>query len=275
MALIKELLLTDSRSRIEEWIRSHAMAATMPSGDTLCRVLGHFPFVVTLRDHSIAPHLVTQGYWEMWVTMCLAKRIKPGWHCIDVGASFGYYTLLLAELVGESGRIEAWEPEGNMKSCLEQTLVMNGLSGRVTVRGQAAGLFGDRRLARGVHDYGGARIRAEYVEGSALVQELVHQRPLADNALTRMDFVKLDAGGMEPEAWASLGELLPEAALMEWTPRDYAAPAEFVRLLLEQGYRLGRVTEHGDVYFFTGERGAITVLCDSTVPKTLWLERSA
>lgn len=40
----------------------------------------------------------------------LQKIIRPNDHVVDIGANVGHYTLLLAKLVGEGGRIIALEP---------------------------------------------------------------------------------------------------------------------------------------------------------------------
>ena len=256
MSFVTELLVTEQRSAIERWVREHAYGVPMPGGDTLCRVLGEYMCVVTLDDHSVAPHLVMNGYWQMWVTMCLAKRVKPGWRSIDVGANFGYYTLLLADLVGPAGKVEAWEPSQDLRTRLAQTIDLSGMGGRISICDSAASnVSGEARLARRTHDYGGARVRPEYESGAAhLKQELIRTELLASTLLDRIDFVKIDAEGMEPEVWAGLGDRLPQAALIEWCsrrsrrlPYKYADAAGFLTLLRAQGYSVGVVNPHGDV----------------------------
>lgn len=269
MPLIKELLLTETRGRIEEWVRVRCLAATRPNGTTLCRVLGEFPCMVTLDDLSIAPHLVMHGYWETWITMCLAKRVKPGWQCVDVGAAFGYYTLLLAALGAE--KIEAWEPNHQLRRLLDHTLGLNGLASRVVVQEFAAGAAAaeERFLVRDISDYGSAYIREGYVPGAHAVQERVRLRAIGETTtLERVDFVKIDAEGMEPEVWQGLGNKLPRAALIEWMPSRYKEPQVFAELLIAQRYRIGRVNEKGDV-----EEVSMGELLAATDWMALWLER--
>jgi FkbM family methyltransferase len=45
------------------------------------------------------------------VNQALRRIVKPGWMAGVVGAGAGYYTSLLAELVGPSGKVEAYEPD--------------------------------------------------------------------------------------------------------------------------------------------------------------------
>ena len=40
----------------------------------------------------------------------LARTLRPDWHCLDIGANHGYYTLVMADAVGPEGRVVPVEP---------------------------------------------------------------------------------------------------------------------------------------------------------------------
>jgi hypothetical protein len=46
-------------------------------------------------------------YPEMYL---LSHFVKEGYTCIDLGANLGYYTIPLAELTGDSGKVYSVEP---------------------------------------------------------------------------------------------------------------------------------------------------------------------
>ena len=50
------------------------------------------------------------GSWEPTVVNAIAKVVQPGTCAVDVGAHIGFYTLLLAKLVGSHGKVFAFEP---------------------------------------------------------------------------------------------------------------------------------------------------------------------
>jgi FkbM family methyltransferase len=50
------------------------------------------------------------GYFEAGLTAIFLERVKPGMTVFDVGAHFGYFTLLSSHLVGEGGHVHSFEP---------------------------------------------------------------------------------------------------------------------------------------------------------------------
>jgi hypothetical protein len=53
---------------------------------------------------------VRYGYYEGYLTGAILRMIGRGVSFIDVGAHFGYFSLLASRLVGEEGRVHAFEP---------------------------------------------------------------------------------------------------------------------------------------------------------------------
>ena len=51
------------------------------------------------------------GRYEPQETAILRELLKPGMTFVDVGANWGYFTLVGAHLVGPSGRVISLEPE--------------------------------------------------------------------------------------------------------------------------------------------------------------------
>lgn len=52
----------------------------------------------------------------------MRQFVKPGAVVFDIGAHLGIYTLLLSKLVGESGKVFAFEPNPELLPCLRRTL---------------------------------------------------------------------------------------------------------------------------------------------------------
>src|SRR5882672_5557832 len=120
MDLYPHHLATWSRPLLERAIRRRVQTAYLGDGLVLARILGRHKIFLRSSDRGFACHVMLDGFWEMWLTQFLAHRVKPGMTVIDVGANFGYYTLLLGDAVGEAGRVIAAEPNPDAASLLQE-----------------------------------------------------------------------------------------------------------------------------------------------------------
>ena len=78
------------------------------------------------RDRFITPSLIHAGCFEPFQTELVVNEVRPGDVAIDLGAHIGYYTLLLARLVGPTGRVLAFEPDPDNFALLSRNVEMNG-----------------------------------------------------------------------------------------------------------------------------------------------------
>src|SRR6266508_2798532 len=62
-------------------------------------------------DQLMRIGLARDGVWEPREGAVLRELVSPGMAALDVGAHCGYFTLMLAHLVGEKGEVVAIEPE--------------------------------------------------------------------------------------------------------------------------------------------------------------------
>ena len=77
------------------------------------------------RDVGVSINLMTQAAYEPGLTDYLKQALRPGMVFVDGGANVGYFTLLAAKLVGESGRVYAFEPEPRNFGLLERSVERN------------------------------------------------------------------------------------------------------------------------------------------------------
>lgn len=140
------------------------------------------------------------------------QNVRPGETWLDVGAHYGYTALALARLVGEAGRVFAFEPMVGTAGHLGRTRSLNGLT-QITIipcgLGTPEGLE-LRRLptVRGMVDttIDGGGFGAE----AFLVARLDSLWPAIAGGERRIDGVKVDVQGMEVETITGMGTLLRE-----------------------------------------------------------------
>src|SRR5262245_34051536 len=99
-----------SRAEAERAIKARVQTAYLGHGRVLARVLGEYKIFLSSDDLGFSCHVMLDGYWESWLTLFFMRHIKPGMTVVDVGANFGYYTVLFGGAVGATGRVIAIEP---------------------------------------------------------------------------------------------------------------------------------------------------------------------
>jgi len=67
-------------------------------------------FNISLKKSSISKSLVFQNEYDYNETSIVKQLIKPGSNVIDIGANFGWYSVLFSQLVGVSGKVFSFEP---------------------------------------------------------------------------------------------------------------------------------------------------------------------
>lgn len=59
---------------------------------------------------SVSFHIYRYNFYEEGLTRMLLEFLKNGMVFIDVGAHFGYFTLLASRIVGDNGQVHSFEP---------------------------------------------------------------------------------------------------------------------------------------------------------------------
>lgn len=203
------------RAALEARLRSLTAPAYLGDRQALCRVLGRYKMFVDTRDRGLGSHLLLDGYWEIWLTRLIARAVRPGMVCVDIGANLGYHALLMADLAGPGGRLLAVEPNPAMARLLQANLDINGFGPRARVLaaalgdGQAASGFlaiphGEPKNAALIP--GAAAGRA--AEGAAVLDVPVLALDSLAGDWPRIDLVKIDAEGAEDAILRGMAAIL-------------------------------------------------------------------
>lgn len=240
-------LTQHSRLDNEAVVRALCHSSYLGGYTALCRVLGRYKMFVDTRDIGLAPHLMLEGYWEMWVTEALIATLREGMVVADVGANVGYFTLLMADLVGSTGRVHAFEPNPFLVELLGKSLSVNGFWARVSLH-QTALSNEDGRLMElfippGEPKNGHLIALTDQTSEDALTVGCSRMDSLLD--WEGLDLAKVDVEGAEQLVWAGMKGLLDGGRLktvfIEFAVGRYDDPASFLRDLLAPGFSLGLV----------------------------------
>ena len=234
-----------NRSLIEAYCISKCKVVNLLDDAAVAIVLGKYLTWVDLRDKALSPHLMLQGYWEMWITSALARLTKPGTLAIDIGANLGYYTLLLADAVGPTGNVIAFEPNPRLANMTRTSVGINDFGNRVSVREEAVGHTAGGLLTLAIpranpqnalimqseaQKQGFKNVHGDYAQ---FVQ--VKSITLDSLNLTNVGMVKIDAEGAEYNIWRGMQSTIDnnpgiQICLEFNASRDYPWEAFFLEL---------------------------------------------
>jgi FkbM family methyltransferase len=244
------------RLELEEVSRRKAAGVYYGDHRLLCRLLGDFLVFVDARDLMLGPRLVLDGFWESWVTLAIARHLHPGMWCVDVGANYGYYTLLMAGACGSTGRVVACEPNPLLaETYLPQNLALNGFYQGVEVCPKVVGNLDDRTVDFVLHDGDFATSSLERWAYDHRSQTVKAQAITLDRLCTdwpRLDLVKIDAEGAEALVWEGMQKTLrrfPHAVVvMELhLQRDPPQTVGLLHQIERAGYLLRSINYEGEI----------------------------
>jgi FkbM family methyltransferase len=106
-----ELRLRLSRSVLTSFPRRFFRYLVSAAGPQMVQIQGGPASGMWLTlDLIYDSRLFVIGTYEPYVATALTSLCRPGMTAFDIGAHLGYFTLILARLVGESGQVYAFEP---------------------------------------------------------------------------------------------------------------------------------------------------------------------
>jgi len=198
--------------------------------------------------------------------------------CVDVGANYGYYTLLMAAACGPECRVVACEPNPLLaETYLPRNLALNGFQDRVEVCPKAVGNLDDRTVDFVLHDgdYGTSSLeRWAYPRRSQNIQVPAITLDSALAGWERLDLVKIDAEGAEALVWEGMQETLqrfPHAAVLVelHLQRDPPQVTSFLHQLERDGLTLRYLNYEGEI----AATDAAFIVANPQEHWMLWVQR--
>ncbi len=200
-------------------------------------------------DRWLALQLHHAGIMGVADQRFLQAAIEPGMTVVDIGANQGLYTLLFADLVGERGRVLAFEPDDLLYDALAENVAFNQAR-NVQLHHLAVGSgHGTMTLYRSLLNSGDNRLATKSPkDGLRETVRVQIERLDVTLAGQRIDFIKIDVQGWEMEAFRGMQALLDLPAnrkiaiYFEFSPLDLqeagTKPVEPLVFLKENGFEI-------------------------------------
>lgn len=173
----------------------------------------------------------------------LRQWLPPGSIMIDIGANIGDWSLPAAYAVGSLGRIIAVEPIPRMAEALRKTFGINHLVQAKVVETALSAQAGKASFSIERENSGGSRLGGHAASHDVIeVAVTTLDALVAQERLPRVDFIKIDVEGHEPDVLEGARE-----TLRQWRPVLYVETGQegdegrrrIADLLTSIGYRIG------------------------------------
>ncbi|MGH9900138.1 MAG: FkbM family methyltransferase [Pyrinomonadaceae bacterium] len=210
------------------------------------RLYDLFGFQIRLDLRDLIQRSIFLNVFEPEESSIVRTYLRPGQTFVDVGANIGYYTLMAARLVGESGHVMAFEPSQYIYERLRVTVEQNRLS---RVRVIQAGLSDQEGEMNLYVQQGTGNNSPSMVANGTGIPVRVPVRPLDsyldESGIHQVDLMKIDVEGFEPNVLRGASAHLKGgrigAILCEfnryWLMTNGSSPAALHQMLVDFGYR--------------------------------------
>jgi len=215
-------------------------------------------YLVESADRLIGPWFIATGRYEHELTEHFGRILRKDDHCLDIGANFGYFTLLFGRFCPQGKSIGVEADEALFKIARDN-IHINSLGQNTSIYHSAicetereltlfrrVGRSGNTSIATPAEDFldylGEAPSVKFSVQGVSIDQFSKHFGG-------KLDIIKIDIEGAEPLAFAGAQSVIaanPDLQIvMEWSPGQMQAAGfdvgEFLNTLSRMGLRFFRL----------------------------------
>lgn len=209
-------------------------------------------FLVTLdlREH-IQQRAYYLGYSDPMFPQAFTRYVKTASAVVDLGANFGQFTLLAAQLVGPKGQVLAFEPAPRPFAALRRNVELNGFTqvicrqAAVSATAGTADFFISPLRDSGTSSLARAAVERYHSEMERVTVEVERLDDHLERLTCPVSLIKMDIQGAELPALQGAGQLIRRdrpililevdlvlSGVFGYTPGDLGA------YLHDLGYRL-------------------------------------
>lgn len=125
-------LSSGSTERTEQ-DKDHFVRAPIYLGDYMLQAHTHWGarIVLSTLNMDVCPSIIDTGWWEPWNDHLVRRFLKPGGTYVNLGANFGYFSLLGASLIAHTGKAYIVEANPFCFMHLVQSAMRSGFTDRM------------------------------------------------------------------------------------------------------------------------------------------------
>jgi FkbM family methyltransferase len=200
------------------------------------------PILVDGRDRGAGAEYIKDAQYEPWLSRQILSHIRPGVTFVDVGALFGYYSIVCGPRLRPGGRGFAFEPNPTAYKNLIWSLYFNGIGvpnnpESALIKAHPVGCSNERGrmcINSSPETIGGGRVTTPTDDPSATIVEVVDLDGFLPPDIT-IDVMKIDVEGHELMVFEGMRNILRRSKqiklFMEFFPAAILSDEKTQRVL--------------------------------------------
>lgn len=207
--------------------------------------------LISVQKHKMYLH---PGYvlgFERFETELFKSLVKKGMVVVDIGAYVGYYTLIAADLVGENGKVFAFEPDPSNYALLLKNIEANACKNVFPVQKAVSDRNERLQLFLSEENKAGHRLYDSYDGRESITVWATSLDRFLEGKDCKVGLIKMDIEGSEMAALKGMTETLKQnddlKILTEFWPmglrRSGYSPEEFLGKLEDLGFELYHISD--------------------------------
>lgn len=190
------------------------------------KIFGKYIFWYLDSDKYIGQRISLEKY-EPYETQLILRQTRPGDVVVDVGANIGYYTVILADKVGKTGKVYAFEPDKTNFEILKQNIEVNNLKNVELINAAVGSKVGKLKLHKSKENLGDHKLYKTPLGSAASPLdegETVKIIKLDDYIKEPINLMKVDTQGWEPEVIEGAKNIISKhkpIMFIEYSPASY------------------------------------------------------
>ncbi len=218
--------------------------------------------MLVVTPEGVSQHIYRYGFFEEGLTRMVLEYLRSGMTFLDIGAHFGYFTLLSSILVGNKGQVHSFEPTLSSFGILKANV-----SNKNNVFINNCAVLSKRKTVF-INDYGirysafnsiyNGRLQQNILsklKGKKYEVESISIDDYTKNNGVIPDFIKIDAESSEYEILLGMGETIAKfhpiisIEVGDMGVKGVPRSKDLVSFLINKGYqpyefKEGRISQH-------------------------------
>jgi len=237
-------------------LRSMSIDETKIADNLVKRATGNNVIIeihgIKIRKSKTTRLTILTGENEPSTTALIEKELKTGMNFLDIGANYGWFTLISSKIVGKTGHVYAFEPDPNLMETLKDNVKLNNLKNVSFLPLAVSNKSGNAKLSLNTSYPTRNRVDSKTLFENTIDVDTISIDEFCEQNNVKVDFIKMDIEGSEVKALKGMKKTFlnnPKIKMViEFNPQAISdvgsSPEDFADFLEQYGLTIEVIAEH-------------------------------